>query len=112
MDYNVNKYNRMVYPAIFHKAEEGGYWVEFPDLHCVTEGDTLTEAFNMAGDCLLAAIGDEDVASLPSPTPLEAPSLLPTCCLYSSHTDLLILVALTLPLPQGLCTSSSPSFLT
>ena len=65
----------MVYPAIFHKADEGGYWVEFPDLYCVTEGDNLTEAFNMAGDCLLAAIGDEDISSLPAPTPLESISV-------------------------------------
>lgn len=37
----------------------------------------------------------------PSPTPLEAPPLLPTCCLYSSHTDLLILVALNTPSAPG-----------
>lgn len=43
----------IIYPAIFHKAEEGGYWVEFPDLPgCVTEGNTVEEAFNMAGDVL------------------------------------------------------------
>lgn len=51
-----------IYPAIFHKAEEGGYWVEFPDLPgCVTEGDTVEEALNMAGDALfvwLDANGD------------------------------------------------------
>lgn len=23
--------NRFFYPAIFHKAEEGGFWVSFPD---------------------------------------------------------------------------------
>lgn len=33
-----------VYPAVFH-AEDGGYWVEFPDLPgCVTEGSSVTEA--------------------------------------------------------------------
>ena len=37
----------------------------------------------------------------PSPTPLEAPPLLPTCCLFSSHTDLLILVALNTPSAPG-----------
>lgn len=42
-----------IYPAIFHKAEEGGFWVEFPDLAgCVTEGETLEQALNMAGDAL------------------------------------------------------------
>ena len=40
----------IIYPAVFHKAEEGGYWVEFPDLPgCVTEADTLEEAVVMAG---------------------------------------------------------------
>lgn len=42
-----------VYPAIFRKDEGGGYWVEFPDLPgCVTDGETLEEAFLMAGDAL------------------------------------------------------------
>jgi predicted RNase H-like HicB family nuclease len=41
------------FPAIFHVAEEGGYWVEFPDLGIFTQGDDLEEAINMAGDCLL-----------------------------------------------------------
>ena len=43
----------LVYPAIFHKAEEGGFWVEFPDLPgCFTQGETVEEAYNMAGDAL------------------------------------------------------------
>lgn len=65
-------YNNFVYPAIFRKSDEGGYLVEFPDLHGFTEGDNLTEAFNMAGDCLLAMIDCEDIAALPKPTPLES----------------------------------------
>ena len=37
---------KLFYPAIFHKAEEGGYWVTFPDLpECVTEGDDMEEAY-------------------------------------------------------------------
>ena len=44
---------KIIYPAIFHKDENRGYWVEFPDLPgCLTEGDTLEEAFLMAGDAL------------------------------------------------------------
>ena len=40
-----------VYPAIFH--EEDGYWVEFPDLKgCLTEGDSLGEAMEMAREAL------------------------------------------------------------
>ncbi len=53
----------IIYPAIFHKAEEGGFWVEFPDLPgCVTEGDTLEEAVLMAGDALYAWFDDENQA--------------------------------------------------
>ena len=50
-------YNNFVYPA---------------HLHGFTEGDNLTEAFNMAGDCLLAMIDCEDISTLPKPTPLES----------------------------------------
>lgn len=43
----------VVYPAIIHKDEVRGYWVEFPDIPgCVTDGDTVEEAFLMAGDAL------------------------------------------------------------
>ncbi|MEJ6467269.1 type II toxin-antitoxin system HicB family antitoxin [Fusobacterium ulcerans] len=42
-----------IYPAIFHRAEEGGYWIEFPDLPGAnTQGDKLEEALYMAKDCL------------------------------------------------------------
>ena len=41
------------YPAVFHKAEEGGYWVSFPDFpECLTEGDDMAEAYEMAVDAL------------------------------------------------------------
>ena len=34
----------MVFKAIIHDAEEGGYWAEVPALPgCVTEGDTIEE---------------------------------------------------------------------
>lgn len=42
---------KLIYPACFYPAEEGGYTVIFPDLPgCVTEGDTLSEAMDMAVD--------------------------------------------------------------
>lgn len=29
--------NRLFYPAVFHVAEEGGFWITFPDLpECMT----------------------------------------------------------------------------
>ena len=49
--------NKLLYPAIFHKAEEGGYWVTFPDVpECMTQGDDMTEAYEMAVDALGLAI--------------------------------------------------------
>lgn len=42
---------KLIYPACFYPCEEGGYTVIFPDLPgCVTEGDTLPEALDMATD--------------------------------------------------------------
>ena len=39
--------NKLFYPALFHKAEEGGFWVTFPDLpECMTQGDNMEEAYN------------------------------------------------------------------
>lgn len=57
-----------IYPAIFHKEDDGRYSVEFPDLGCATCGDTLEEAFGMAKEALALWLdGSEPV----SPTPLE-----------------------------------------
>lgn len=40
-----------MYPAIFSSDGDGGYTVSFPDLPgCVTEGNTLAEAVDMAED--------------------------------------------------------------
>jgi predicted RNase H-like HicB family nuclease len=34
----------MVFKAVIHDAEEGGYWAEVPALPgCVTQGETLSE---------------------------------------------------------------------
>ncbi|MFZ3101963.1 MAG: type II toxin-antitoxin system HicB family antitoxin [Desulfitobacteriaceae bacterium] len=42
---------KLIYPACFYPCEEGGYTVVFPDLPgCVTEGDTLADAMEMAVD--------------------------------------------------------------
>ena len=42
---------KLVYPAIFAPAEEGGYTVIVPDLPgCITEGDDLAEAIEMGVD--------------------------------------------------------------
>lgn len=45
--------NRLFYPAVFHRAEEGGFWVTFPDIpECMTQGDDMHEAYEMAVDAL------------------------------------------------------------
>lgn len=51
--------NKLFYPALFHKAEEGGFWVSFPDIpECLTEGDNMEQAYEMAVDALGLAITD------------------------------------------------------
>lgn len=60
-----------MYPAIFSSDGAGGYTVSFPDLlGCVTEGDTLDEAVEMAEDALgiyLYSLS-EDKEEFPIPT--------------------------------------------
>lgn len=63
--------NKLFYPATFHKAEEGGFWVTFPDFpECMTQGDDMEEAYRMSVDALGLAIAStlEDKHELPSAT--------------------------------------------
>ena len=47
---------KLFYPAIFHK-EDDGFWVSFPDFpECLTEGDNMEQAYDMAVDALGLAI--------------------------------------------------------
>ena len=42
---------KLIYPAVFHKTEEGRYKGYFPDLECCyAEGDTLDEAVENANE--------------------------------------------------------------
>ena len=51
---------RLFYPAVFHKAEEGGYWVTFPDIpECITEGDDMAEAYDLAVEALGLALEEK-----------------------------------------------------
>ena len=60
-----------IYPAIFHKTEKEGFWVEFPDLPgCLTEANTLDEAYNMAGDALYAWLNISD-REYPAPSSIS-----------------------------------------
>ncbi len=45
--------NKLFYPAVFHKAEDGGFWVSFPDIpECLTQGDDMQQAYEMAVEAL------------------------------------------------------------
>ncbi len=38
---------QMVFKAVIHTEEQGGYWAEVPDLPgCLTQGDTLDEVYH------------------------------------------------------------------
>lgn len=60
---------KLFYPALFHKAEEGGFWVSFPDIpECLTQGDDMTQAYEMAVDALGLALTsrEEEHQALPT----------------------------------------------
>lgn len=60
--------NKLFYPALFHKAEEGGFWVTFPDIpECMTQGDDMDEAYNMAVDALGLCLADMEKEQLSLP---------------------------------------------
>lgn len=61
---------KLFYPAIFHKAEEGGFWITFPDLpECMTQGDDMQHAYEMAVEALGLAITSRKEEKLALPTP-------------------------------------------
>ncbi len=59
----------IAYPALFH-PDEKGYWVEFPDIPgCLTEGNTLEEAKEMAKEALSAMLESLDSRKMSIPVP-------------------------------------------
>ncbi len=63
--------NKLFYPAIFHTAEEGGFWVTFPDIpECMTQGDDMQQAYEMAVDALGLALSSrkEEKQEIPIPS--------------------------------------------
>lgn len=65
------------YPALFHKAEEGGFWISFPDIpECLTQGDNMSEAYEMAIDALGLALEDR-IKENNIPVPTEVDAILP-----------------------------------
>lgn len=73
---------KLFFPAIFHKAEEGGFWISFPDLpECLTQGENMQDAYEMAVDALgLALVSRTEskeeipIASNPTEISLDADS--------------------------------------
>ncbi len=66
--------NKLFYPAIFHKAEEGGFWISFPDFpECLTEGEDREQAYEMAIEALGLTITDKlhNKEELPMPSATE-----------------------------------------
>lgn len=65
--------NKLFYPAVFHK-EDNGFWVTFPDFpECFTEGDNIEHAYQMAFDALGLAIVSrhEEHVDIPAPSPID-----------------------------------------
>ncbi len=70
--------NKLFYPSLFHKAEEGGFWVSFPDFpECFTQGDNMEEAYEMAVDALGLFIFDMFEENIPFPKPTELDNIIP-----------------------------------
>lgn len=70
--------NKLFYPALFHNAEEGGFWITFPDFpECMTQGDDMQDAYEMASDALGLAIVSRQADKEALPTP-SAPYIIPS----------------------------------
>lgn len=70
--------NKLFYPAIFHIAEEAGFWVSFPDIpECLTQGDNMEQAYEMAVDALGLSLSPyfENKKELPVPSSPSAISV-------------------------------------
>lgn len=69
---------KLFYPALFHKAEEGGFWVSFPDVpECLTQGDDMTQAYEMAVDALGLALTCREKEQQPIPDSSDPTTITP-----------------------------------
>lgn len=69
---------RLFYPVLFHKAEEGGFWVSFPDVpECLTQGDDMEQAYEMAEDALGLALTCREKENQPFPAPSDPAAISP-----------------------------------
>lgn len=61
---------KYVYPAIFERAEEGGYNVTVPDIPgTFTQGDDMADAILMAEDAIAMMLADYEDEQKPVPAP-------------------------------------------
>ncbi|MCI9597240.1 MAG: type II toxin-antitoxin system HicB family antitoxin [Firmicutes bacterium] len=69
---------KLFYPALFHKAEEGGFWVSFPDIpECLTQGDDMTQAYEMAIEALGLALVCREKEHQPFPSSSDPTEITP-----------------------------------
>lgn len=60
--------NKLFYPALFHKAQEGGFWGSFPDIpKCLTQGDDMEQVYEMSVDALGLALTSYENEKQPFP---------------------------------------------
>ncbi len=70
--------NKLFYPALFHKAEEGGFWVSFPDIpECLTQGDDMAQAYEMAVEALGLALTCREKEQQPLPNSSDPTTISP-----------------------------------
>ena len=83
---------KLFYPALFHKAEEGGFWITFPDFpECMTQGENMQDAYEMAWDALGLAVVSriENREALPPVTEPYAVTLDPDTFSAGAPIDLI-----------------------
>lgn len=69
---------KLFYPALFHKAEEGGFWISFPDIpECLTQGEDMEQAYEMAVNALGLALSCREKEGQPIPSASD-PSMITT----------------------------------
>lgn len=74
---------KLFYPALFHEAEEGGFWVSFPDIpECLTQGDDMEQAYEMAVDALGLALTCREKERQPIPASSSPAEIVPEAGSY------------------------------
>lgn len=88
---------KFIYPAVFHKKENGGYEAYFPDLECChAEGDTLDDAIENANEAacnwIMVELDEEDG---------HLPSISDACDLHLSEGDVVRNISVNIRFTDG-----------